>query len=238
MARSKGWRSIDVRVALALVYTAAVLTAMEYWYLPNRVMARLSNIHDPIWVPRPSLEAGLTWAGACIIGFLAIPLFLTLIVHRDKPSSIGFSTTGFLRHVWVYLGLYAVMAPVIWLASQRPDFQSSYPFVKSATQSWDLFLRWEAAYVAQFFALEAFFRGYLLFTLEKRIGWNAIFVMTVPYCMIHWHKPPLEAFGAIIAGVILGGLALRYRSWLGGALLHALVAMTMDGLAAHRAGLF
>ena len=55
--------------------------------------------------------------------------------------------------------------------------------------------------------------------------------------MIHWHKPPLEAFAAVVAGVVLGALALRFRSWLGGALLHALVALTMDLIAAHRAGI-
>ena len=78
----------------------------------------------------------------------------------------------------------------------------------------------------------------MLFTLEKRFGWNAIFVMVVPYCMIHFHKPAPECFGAIIAGVVLGALALRLRTWVGGAVLHCLVAFTMDYLAAQRAGLF
>ena len=49
--------------------------------------------------------------------------------------------------------------------------------------------------------------------------------------MIHYHKPPAEAFGALAAGIILGALALRYRSWLGGAILHSLVAVSMDSLA-------
>jgi len=232
----QGFRSVDGRVALALVYTACLLTALEYWYLPTKVQARLTP--SPEWAtPVPSLEAGLTWAAACIIGFLVIPLFVTLAVHRDKPRSIGFTVAGFHLHVWIYFGLYALMVPLILMAADRPDFQRVYPFVPAARESMDCFIRWELGYLAQFFALEAFFRGYLLFTLEKRIGWNAIFVMAVPYCMIHWHKPPLEAFAAVVAGVVLGALALRFRSWLGGALLHALVALTMDLIAAHRAGI-
>lgn len=130
------------------------------------------------------------------------------------------------------------MLPVIIVASQNPPFRDTCPFVPAARERLDVFLRWEAAYVAQFFALEAFFPGYLLFTLEKRLGASAVFVMVVPYAMIHFHKPAPEAFGAIVAGMILGFLALRFRSSAGGALLHSLVAVTMDTLAARQAGLF
>ena len=233
---AKGMRSTDWRCALALLYTAALLTTIEYWWLPSRVQARLTP--GPFGGGPISLEAGLTWAVACIVGFLVIPLLITILLHRERPASIGFSLKGFHKHVWIYLALYGGMLPLILMASERAGFQHTYPFVREATSNLDTFVRWELGYLAQFIALEAFFRGYLLFTLEKRMGWNAIFVMAVPYCMIHFHKPPLECFGAIAAGVILGAMALRFRSWAGGALLHGLVAFTMDYLAGQRAGLF
>jgi hypothetical protein len=56
--------------------------------------------------------------------------------------------------------------------------------------------------------------------------------------MIHFHKPFLECLGAVVAGLVLGHLALRFRAFWGGALLHILVAVSMDLLAVHRAGLF
>ncbi|MCA9320336.1 MAG: CPBP family intramembrane metalloprotease, partial [Planctomycetes bacterium] len=59
----------------------------------------------------------------------------------------------------------------------------------------------------------------------------AIFVMVIPYAMIHFTKPMPEAFGAIFAGVALGYLAMRTRSFYGGILLHYAVALTMDLLA-------
>ena len=231
----KGLRSIDGRCTLALLYTAGLLTALEYWWLPIRVQDRIG---PPARMAGVSLDAGLGWVAACIVGFLVIPLAFTFILHRERPASIGMSLKGFHKHIWIYLGLYAVMISFILMAAERPGFQGTYPFVQDATLSVDTFIRWEVAYLAQFVALEAFFRGYLLFTLEKRFGWNAIFVMAVPYCMIHFHKPAPECFGAIIAGVVLGALALRLRTWAGGAVLHALVAFTMDYLAAQRAGLF
>lgn len=226
----RGFRTVDRDAAIALVYTAAHLSAIEFWYLTGAIQRRMDPRARSV-----SLEAGATWAIATTVLEMILPLLLIRLVHRRRIADHGWRLGGFLRHVWIYLGLYVVMIPVIYWASLRQDFIIRYPFVPAARTDFAVFLRWEALYVLQFFALESFFRGYLLFTLERSMGWNAIFVMAVPYCAIHWHKAPLECFAAIIAGVVLGGLALRFRSWYGGAVLHGLVAVTMDGLAHARA---
>ena len=96
-------------------------------------------------------------------------------------------------------------------------------------------LIWESAYVLQFFALESFFRGYLLFTAERVAPRAAIAIVAAPYTMIHFHKPFPECMGALGAGLLLGYLALRYRSFWGGFVLHSLVAVTMDLLAVGQA---
>ena len=70
-----------------------------------------------------------------------------------------------------------------------------------------------------------------MFGLKRALGSHAIFVMCVPYCMIHFHKPVQEVTGAIFAGIILGTLALRTRSIWCGVLIHVSVAWTMDLLA-------
>jgi membrane protease YdiL (CAAX protease family) len=217
-----------------------MLTVMEYWCLPSRFQDRASQFGNSIRHSFGAIElsAGALWSASCILGFLIIPLLITVFVHREGPASIGMSIKGFHRHVWIYLAAYLVMLPIIFNVAERPDFQATYPFVAAAAKDFGTFVRWEAVYLAQFFALEAFFRGFLLFTLEKSMGWSAVFVMTVPYAMIHFHKPPAEAFGAIGAGIVLGLLALRFRSFYGGALLHAMVAFTMDFLAAQRGGAF
>src|SRR5690606_8230997 len=80
-------------------------------------------------------------------------------------------------------------------------------------------------------SLEFFFRGFMLKALAPRLGSSAIFVMVVPYCMIHFGKAMPETLGAIVAGLVLGTLAMRTRSIWGGVLLHIAVALTMDLLA-------
>jgi membrane protease YdiL (CAAX protease family) len=229
-----GFRSVDRDAAIALVYTAAHLSVIEFWFLTSVVQRRISEGSRTAG-RGISLEAGATWAVATTVLEMLVPLLLIRFVHKRRIGDHGWAIQGFARHVAVYLGLYAVMVPVVWYVSTRQDFLRMYPFVTAARTDFAVLLRWEAFYVLQFFALESFFRGYLLFTLERSFGWNACFIMAVPYCAIHWHKAPLECFAAIFAGVFLGGLALRFRSWYGGAVLHSLVAVTMDGLAHARA---
>jgi len=50
----------------------------------------------------------------------------------------------------------------------------------------------------------------------------------VPYCMIHYGKPFAETMGAIVAGIVLGTLAMKTRSIWSGFLIHVSVAISMD----------
>jgi membrane protease YdiL (CAAX protease family) len=76
--------------------------------------------------------------------------------------------------------------------------------------------------------LEFFFRGFLLFALARYLGPLAIFVMIVPYAMIHFGKPLAECLGSILAGIALGTVALRTASIYGGVAVHCAVAWSMD----------
>jgi membrane protease YdiL (CAAX protease family) len=227
----EGFRTVDRDSAIALLYTAVNLSVVEFWFMTNVVQRRINVRDHNFGSGGISLEAGTIWSVATIVAQLVIPILLIRFVHRRTLSEHGWNMRGFVRHMAIYFGLFLFMVPFVWYASTQPEFLKRYPFVFEARTDGMVLLKWEVIYLLQFVALESFFRGYLLFTLERAYQWGACFIMAVPYCMIHWHKPPLECFGAIIAGVALGALALRFRSWYGGAMLHMLVAVTMDGLA-------
>lgn len=222
----------------ALIYTAIILTCMDYFFIPPRLESIISGNGVGGWYV-PSLTAGLGWVLSCLLGFLVLPAIFIKFIFKKDVSSYGFSANQFGSHLKIYLGLFLFMFPFIYIAAGSPAFRSVYPFVPAAKTSITNFLIWEVAYLSQFFALEFFFRGYLLYTLEKHMNkFLAIAVMVVPYTMIHFHKPYTETFGAVIAGCVLGFLSLKYRSWLGGALLHSLVAISADVLASFGSGLF
>ena len=97
-------------------------------------------------------------------------------------------------------------------------------------------LIFEAGYAMQFVGVEAFFRGFMTFGLYRRFGLLSVVIMTIPYTMIHFSKPMPEAFAAIIAGLVLGVMALRSKSFVPGIVLHVAVAITMDLLVLWRVG--
>src|SRR4029079_16143776 len=131
-----------------------------------------------------------------------------LLFPKDSLLDLGFRIKGFFTHLWVYGLCLTIIVPLLLIVSTHPDCGTYYPFYKNASRSWFDFLIWEGIYWLQFLSLEMFFRGWMLGALRRTMGAAAIFVMAVPYCMIHYGKPYLEAHGAIVAGVFLGSMAM------------------------------
>jgi membrane protease YdiL (CAAX protease family) len=171
------------------------------------------------------------WVLARLIGYVG-PLFVWKVLFpEDSVLDMGLRTRGFMKHLWIYVGCLTVVVLAMLTLATQPEFLNYYPFYKKSSRSWFDFMAWQGMYWLQFFALELFFRGWMLAALRRTMGMGAIFVMVVPYCMIHFGKPYLEAHAAIVAGVVLGSLAMRTRSIYAGFLVHITVAFLMDTMA-------
>jgi membrane protease YdiL (CAAX protease family) len=223
-------RGLTPDVAIILVTAAVTVHFIEYWAIQGKILAPGSR-------PAP-LETYAQWSGATFVAWFVVPALLTRFALGLRLRDVGLTFRGVRKHLPLYLVLFLLVFPLVWLTSLRSDFQHTYPFVASARNGLTDLLIWELVYGLQFFSLEFFFRGFMIFGLERRWGTNAIFVMIVPYCMIHFHKPWMEALAAIAAGVVLGLLALRTRSIVGGIMIHWAVAISMDVLAILASGGF
>jgi uncharacterized protein len=170
------------------------------------------------------------WVGIIAICYLLIPLAVIKLVFREKITDYGIRKGNLLKDYKLYLGMLAVMIPLIWFFSRTNGFQHRYPFyhLSSNESLWPNFWIWQALYLFQFFCLEFFFRGFIVHGLKKRFGYYAVFIMTIPYCMIHFGKPMPETIAAIIAGIILGTLSLKSRTIWMGVIIHYTVAIAMD----------
>ena len=182
---------------------------------------------DPYW----SLKGFAWWTGWRVGGYLLLPMLVIALMPGERIRDYHLSLRGFTKHLWIYAVMFALILPAVWIASGTETFRHTYPFYRLANRSMFDYWAWELMYALQFLSLEFFFRGVLLHGLRRALGANAIFVMVVPYCMIHYGKPMAETMGAIGAGVILGTLAMRTRSIWGGVVIHVCVAWTMDALA-------
>ena len=220
---------LDRRVALVLLTSTFVLVALHYGAIAPVFL------NQPRPIPTSDLQM---WALMSFGAYFVIPALIVRLALGCRLRDFGLTLSGFLRHLPLYGGLYLLMVPVIWIASRQEEFLLTYPFAATARNGFGPLVTWELFYGLQFFALEFFFRGFMLFGLEERFGRNAIFVMVVPYCMLHFFKPFPETMGAVGAGVALGIIALRTRSIFGGVLIHWSVAITMDVMAIQASGGF
>lgn len=235
------WRAIDRETVrdpgqtgttsltiMAILVTCCIsLTLQEYVGGHDTYNRLFPNDRSRYW----ELWGFVWWSGWRVIGYVLIPLFVISILPGERLRDYHLSFKGFFKHLWIYATLFALILPAVIQASTTSTFRHTYPFYRLANRSQVDLWCWELLYAIQFLALEIFFRGFLLQGLRKAMGANAIFVMIVPYCMIHYGKPMAETFGAIGAGLILGTLAMRTKSIWGGVLIHVGVAVTMDVLA-------
>jgi membrane protease YdiL (CAAX protease family) len=178
------------------------------------------------------------WSLARIFGFVVIPVIFIMLVPGIRLKDCGLQFKGFFKHLWIYGILLLIVLPVVLAASYRADFLNYYPFYKDIQypHGWADFLIWESMYFLQFCALEFFFRGFMIHPLKKALGAYTIFVMVVPYCMIHFGKPFPEVLAAIVAGIVLGTLSLKTKSIWCGVLIHITVALAMDTAALWQTG--
>lgn len=236
-----------------LVVSALCLTGIEYLgqtFEPQWLQSTLRAIgldgaadqlgESVLESPRGKFWGLMFWGATRLVLYVALPLGAARLLLGLRPSELGTRARGALRHALPYLVLFVAAAPAIFAASFDGEFQARYPFYDPLPGEgfFPYLVAWWAVYGLQFVGVEIFFRGFLVLGLAPRFGVAAVYVSTVPYVMIHFDKPLLETLGALLTGIALGHLALRYRSIWWGAALHISVAVSFDVLALWHQGWF
>jgi membrane protease YdiL (CAAX protease family) len=206
----------------------------EVWHAVLALASRVSGLpghgyrvalHEAGWL----VLSEYFWWGAChVLAFFVLPWLCIRYVYRERLMDYGLRWNAVWQHRHGYGALLALIVVFVLLVSWDAGFVAHYPFYRLSGRSWLDWGLWELIYIGQFVCLEFFFRGFMLHALRPALGANAILVMCVPYMMIHLPKLPLEAFGAIGFGLLLGMLAMLSRSIWGGVLVHVGVALSMD----------
>jgi len=231
----------DRDAAVVIIGGTLLLYLFHYWGRPDYFVR--SGLID--WVSAnaggtlgeyPGVGGYLYWGLTSLILRTLVPAGIILWLIGDSPRRWGYRIRGTLRHFPAYGLMYLIMLPLLVWVSSFDSFETYYPFYDRAAEGGSAFWLYELGYAFQFIGVEAFFRGFLTFGLARRFGLLGIAIMTVPYTMIHFGKPAPEAFAAIIAGLGLGYLALKSKSFVPGVFLHVSVAITMDLLVLWRVG--
>ena len=184
---------------------------------------------------------------------LWVPLVIILLFLKQEPSQFGM-TRGDRRLglKWTLIssvGMAVIIAVAVSVPSLRAQFQEQYLYGRLSQPlsgvgpvffmqhvNLKALVYYELAMGFYMFCWEFFFRGFLLFGLQKSFlkTWGAVIVQALIFSLLHWSyvphasKPPVEVLSALPGGLILGILALRTRSFLYGFLAHWAISLTLD----------
>lgn len=236
----------DLRPAACFVIVGIVLTLQEYYggrsFYNEQLRPWLTDLEHGGWTSLQMARwdeyyAYCWWVFARVAGYVLFPFASwKLLFPKDSLLDFGLRPEGIVKYLWLYGLSLAIVLGAMGIVASQPDFGTYYPFYKLSSRSWQDFWAWELIYWLQFISLELFFRGFMIGALRKSFGSGAIFAMALPYCMIHYGKPYLEAHGAVVAGIFLGTMAAKTRSALAGMVLHITVAFGMDMLSLWKRG--
>lgn len=240
------------RVVIVVLTVLLCLFGLKFFGAPSRFhywvdVAGFVGLDEPARAVQSWLHSGpdrqfrsrLFWAGARAVAYLVIPSLVIWFLLRGRVRDYGLrAPSDWWDTTKVYGLMYLAVMPAVIAVSYSPAFQRKYPYYRPAPDEslWPYFWGWELLYAIQFVGLEFFYRGFLVHGLKHRLGFSAVYVMMLPYLMIHFGKPPPEALGSIVAGFVLGTLSLKTGSVWGGAALHVAVAWSMDLLSLAHAG--
>lgn len=166
-------------------------------------------------------------------GIALIPMIAVSIKNRKFVlTDFGFSK-GDLRLSLIITGVsIAVMVPIVIIASRFADFRQVYPLFKPMARGGMTFVLYELYFLVFFVFWEYLFRGFMLFSMSKHSGLiYAVLMQAAIFTFAHLGKPEIETISSLFGGLFLGIIIYRVRSFLPAAIIHFVIALTMDIIA-------
>jgi membrane protease YdiL (CAAX protease family) len=156
-----------------------------------------------------------------LVVFGLVPTAVIVVGFRDRLTRYGLTLGAWRWGVGLLLAGLAIMTPIILGLATRPDFRGYYGV--SAGDLGNVLL----TNVLDLGAAEFLLRGFLLFTLLRRIGPLALIVVQVPFIFSHIGKPELELYSTFIGGTVFAWLDWRTGSIVWSALGHVYILTLM-----------
>lgn len=219
-------KTLDKKV-ITIFLSVAVLQTIS-WYITSRQFFRANLFEQYQFHPQIYLIEYLYWFIGDFITFFVLPVLVIRFFFKEKISSYGLQIGDYKIGLRITLIFILIMLPLVWFASASSSFANVYPHLPSARESWQIFFIYEIGLLVYMLAWEFIWRGYMLFGLYEKFGFYSIFIQMIPFVILHNGKPMLETFGAILAGLALGILALRTKSIFYCVIAHMSVMFSID----------
>ena len=178
-------------------------------------------------IPQPIQDLGRSPDAARYVAlerlalFGVVPILVVVLGFRDRPARYGVTLGDWRWGAALLVAGLVVMTPIILGLATRPDFRTYYG-VPAGSFGGALLTN-----VLVLLPAEFLLRGFLLFTLLRRIGPLALVVVQVPFIFAHIGKPELELYSTFVGGSVFAWLDWRTGSVLWSGLGHVYVLTLM-----------
>jgi uncharacterized protein len=192
----------------------SIYTSKECVILISSSVLLTLNYYYPIFYHDPFL-----YFLSALFYLFALPIGI-LILLRENPIRFGFTWIRWSFGIGTTTLIILAASTYIFMATSLPHISGYYDALKEASVMANSKAHIAISLGLYFFAWEFFFRGYLLFGLREKFGEFSIVIQAALFAVAHIGKPALEVLISPFAGLLLGYIAYRNRSFLPAFLIH------------------
>jgi hypothetical protein len=222
---------VDTALAIDRQLVIVLVAAVVLLFIQIHVGGRgfyWNHVADSIAPSSRSLGAWAWWFSWQGVTGFAIPALVLLAGFRRTPAQAGLGLGDWRLALTIALAYLPVALVGTWILSSGSAFQEQYPHLTEAAHDWRIFVAYEALFLLYWVGWEYLWRGFVLFGTAPALGPAAIVVQMVPFALLHFEKPPVEAYLSIVGGLALGALVWRCRSFWIAIPIHAFQMLALD----------
>ena len=164
-----------------------------------------------------------------VLLFGLVPLAVVALAFRDTPARFGLRLGDWRWGLGLAAVGIAIVSPIILTLARRPEFGAYYGPAEGGLGEVLV------TNVLDLVPAEFILRGFLLFTLLRRIGPLALIVVQMPFVFAHIGKPEIELYSTFVGGPVFAWLNWRTGSiaWsaIGHVYIQTLVIVAAGGVA-------
>jgi len=224
-----------------MAYGCLPLAAVICWQLRGAKSFGIAILVSVVAIVAPLLMrvASSNWSGSIskdavpllLVGVTGSVVLVALALHEGVDLEEWGLGVGDWRWWLPRFALAAVLMEVmvIGIAWWDPEIRTYYPeYGPAKTSAWQL-ARYQAWLGIYMLGWECFFRGIFLQGVAKRGDvLFAVMVPSIPFFLLHWHKPEIEMLSAFVGSVGACWFCLNARSFWPVFLLHWAMNLSME----------
>ncbi len=180
---------------------------------------------------RPIIEmrSYTIWAWYSFFLMFLLPV-LILWITRSPFKDYGLSKGDLKKGINYVIIITLFFLPfLVYSALKFPEFHVYYPRYPGARDNFAILIYWEFLFFIYLVGWEYLFRGFLIFALNRYVGFFwAVLLQAIPFALLHIGKPLPEIYSSFFAGIILGYIALKSKTFWPALFVHWIISFIFD----------